>query len=198
MESSPAPPEPVAPTPEEVESSVAARLEVERLAEEREFWASVKGSGDPAEFRAYLNRYPDGAYAVLAHGRLDRLEETASETEPKAEVVASMESSPAPPEPVVPTPEEVEASLELGRKEWRMVQQGLASLGYEPGPVDGLFGVRTREAIRRYQGEKGFEVTGYLKAQESEALVAVGEEVSRAERNQTKGRSKTLPRRPSG
>ena len=70
------------------ESSVAARLEVERLAEEREFWASVKGSGDPAEFRAYLNRYPDGAYAVLAHGRLDRLEETASETEPKAEVVA--------------------------------------------------------------------------------------------------------------
>ena len=49
-------------------------VEAERLAAEREFWASVKGSEDPAELRAYLERYPDGAYAVLARARIERLE----------------------------------------------------------------------------------------------------------------------------
>ena len=44
--------------------------------------------------------------------------------------------------------------------------------------MDGVLGVRTREAIRRYQGKKEFEATGYLRAQESEVLVAVGEEAA--------------------
>ena len=77
--------------------------------------------------------------------------------------------------------EEVEASLGLERDARRQVQAGLASLGFEPGPADGLFGHRTRSAIRRYQGAKGLEATGYLTEAQSRALVAMGKEAMRAE-----------------
>ena len=38
------------------------------------FWESVRDSKDPAELRAYLERYPNGAFAVLARRRLAALE----------------------------------------------------------------------------------------------------------------------------
>ena len=37
------------------------------------FWESVRESTDPADIQAYLDRYPSGAYAALAHNRLKRL-----------------------------------------------------------------------------------------------------------------------------
>ncbi len=40
------------------------------------------------------------------------------------------------------------------------VQRYLAELGYDPGPVDGIGGPRTRAAIRRYQADAGDVVTG--------------------------------------
>ena len=174
--------------PEPAAPSVSARVEAERLAAEREFWASVKASEDPADFRAYLEQFPGGMFEMLARNRLVRFEDTASAKE------AAASSAPAPagptpakeaaassaPAPAGPTPDEVEAALGLERTKRRMVQQGLASLGHAPGAADGLFGSRTREAIRRYQGTKGFETTGYLTAEQSRALVALGEEATRA------------------
>ena len=38
------------------------------------FWNSVRDSSFPAEFRAYLERFPNGTFAALARLRLDRLE----------------------------------------------------------------------------------------------------------------------------
>ena len=38
------------------------------------FWESVRDSKDPAQLRAYLQRYPQGTFAVLARGRLARLD----------------------------------------------------------------------------------------------------------------------------
>jgi hypothetical protein len=40
------------------------------------------------------------------------------------------------------------------------VQDYLASLGYEPGPADGMMGERTREAIRAFEASQGQPVTG--------------------------------------
>jgi peptidoglycan hydrolase-like protein with peptidoglycan-binding domain len=37
----------------------------------------------------------------------------------------------------------------------RAVQAGLADLGYDPGPVDGLAGPKTKAAIRQYQTDHG-------------------------------------------
>ena len=64
--------------------SLAPRPEVapaQDLAAEREllFWQSVKDSDNPWDLRAYLDRYPNGAFAVLARNRLNRLTGTAGE-----------------------------------------------------------------------------------------------------------------------
>jgi hypothetical protein len=39
---------------------------------ELEFWRSVKDSDDSEDFEAYLNRYPNGAFAELARLRVER------------------------------------------------------------------------------------------------------------------------------
>ncbi len=41
-----------------------------------------------------------------------------------------------------------------------VIQAALAAKGYQPGPIDGQMGAKTREAIRQYQAATGFEVTG--------------------------------------
>jgi hypothetical protein len=41
------------------------------------FWNSIKDSDEPEEFKAYLKKYPDGQFAILANNRLQKLEETA-------------------------------------------------------------------------------------------------------------------------
>ena len=66
----------------------------------------------------------------------------------------------------------VEALLGLDRLSRRLIQQGLRNEGFDPGTPDGLFGPRTREAIRRWQDARGSAATGYLGAAEAELLRA--------------------------
>ena len=76
---------------------------------------------------------------------------------------------------VKPIPSKKEAVL--ARKKRILVQRGLASLKFDPGPVDGAFGPKTREAIRGWQKAKGYGPTGRLTKEQADALVAVGEEI---------------------
>jgi len=41
------------------------------------------------------------------------------------------------------------------------IQRMLTELGYRPGPVDGSYGQRTRQAIKRYQSNTGLSVDGH-------------------------------------
>ena len=41
-----------------------------------------------------------------------------------------------------------------------IIQAALAAKGYDPGPIDGKMGAKTRAAVRQYQSDTGFEVTG--------------------------------------
>ena len=63
-----------------------------------------------------------------------------------------------------------EASLELQRPVRRLIQQGLRNEGFDPGTPDGLFGPRTRAAIREWQQSRGASPTGYLNGAEAELL----------------------------
>ena len=72
-----------------------------------------------------------------------------------------------------PSPEEVERGLSLGRSDRVLVQEGLASFGFDVGFADGVFGRRTRDAIRSYQRTKGLAETGYLTRELFEALAAL-------------------------
>jgi len=42
----------------------------------------------------------------------------------------------------------------------RAMQLNLKSLGYDPGPADGLMGPRTRAALKRYQEDRGLTADG--------------------------------------
>ena len=56
----------------------------------------------------------------------------------------------------------VEEGLRLDRAARREVQEGLQAAGFDPGGADGMFGPRTRSAIRRWQTSRGERATGYL------------------------------------
>ena len=70
--------------------------------------------------------------------------------------------------------EEVEAALGLDRPTRRMIQQGLRDEGFDPGVPDGLFGPRTRAAIRRWQEARGARPIGYLDGPQAEFLRLAG------------------------
>ena len=152
--------------------SPAERLAVEELAAERVaaqkellFWESVKDSQDPSDIQAYLDKYPQGEYVVLARNRLKRLlSGTAQSAAPGTEAVP------------VPGLETMEASLGLERADRRLIQLGLMAQGFDPGPVDGMFGRGTRSAIGRWQASLGEELTGYLDAGSARALLQAGQE----------------------
>ena len=71
-------------------------------------------------------------------------------------------------------PATVETSLGLDRPLRRLIQQGLTNEGFDPGAPDGLFGPRTRAAIRGWQESRGVQVSGYLNGAEAELLRAAG------------------------
>lgn len=50
------------------------------------------------------------------------------------------------------------------------IQAELTTLGYEPGPIDGVLGATTRRAIERFQGDQGLPVTGEASQALLEAL----------------------------
>ena len=168
-------------TPATGRANGSARLTAEQLAAERVFWETVKDSRDPADVEAYRTRYPGGTYEALAVNRQERLKWAADE--PAGETVAAVapQAGAAPAAPSSqPSPEAVESSLGLGRSERRSIQAGLASLGFDPGPADGLFGRKMRAALSAWQAAKGEVATGWLTSAEAGVLKAAGEEASRA------------------
>ena len=68
----------------------------------------------------------------------------------------------------------VEDGLGLNQAARQQVQQGLQAEGFAPGGVDGLFGPRTRAAIRNWQSARGVRSTGYLDGPQVEALRSRG------------------------
>ena len=180
------------------------RLTAERLATERLFWESVKDSRDPTDFKAYLDRYPRGAYAALAANRQKRLKGPSTQPTGTEQPMAPARGEPRQPveapekadvqavavtsdeterveSPGRParSPDSIEVALGLDRDKRRRIQRGLASLGFGPGPADGVFGQRTRTAIGKWQSSLVAPTTGYLDAEAAKALLTTGEQVAR-------------------
>lgn len=47
----------------------------------------------------------------------------------------------------------------------RMIQEALKKHGFNPGPLDGIWGPRTASALREFQSERGLRATGVVNAQ---------------------------------
>jgi peptidoglycan hydrolase-like protein with peptidoglycan-binding domain len=96
---------------------------------------------------------------------------------------------PPPPEAATSSPRDVastKADKAPTRAEIAEIQRLLTEKGYEPGPVDGLFGRRTSAAIARYQRDQGLgrtgmatrELIGHLRGQPSTAPAVVAVEAA--------------------
>jgi type II secretory pathway predicted ATPase ExeA len=57
-----------------------------------------------------------------------------------------------------------------GGEQVRLLQQRLRTAGFTPGPIDGILGPKTRQAIRRFQEAHGLRATGHLNAATRQAL----------------------------
>ncbi len=158
------------------------------------FWRSVECES-ARQVQAYLEVYPNGVYVAEAQACLEQqrlqtdreIEDVfwrSVECKSRLQVQAYLE--------VYPTGRYIaeawaclEGQLGLNRAARVLVQQGLAAVGHDPGPADGLFGgaqTRTRRAIRAWQAAKGMAETGYLTREQADTLMALGQEAEEAER----------------
>jgi hypothetical protein len=103
------------------------------------FWDSIKNEKNPRLFEAYLNRYPNGAFAEIA--RIN-LEGTKTAALPSA---AAPESDKA----AVSDPGVLSEARER-----------LYELNFDPGPLTGPVGETARKAIREFQQMSNLPPTG--------------------------------------
>jgi hypothetical protein len=109
------------------------------------FWNSVKDSKSPAVVEAYLERYPDGTFSGLARVLVAQLKRAAAtREEPKKEPPTTIAALPTPPSQPPPSPSPDPEVLA------RSLQSELKRVGCDPGPIDGIWGDRAREALDKF------------------------------------------------
>lgn len=67
---------------------------------------------------------------------------------------------------------DMEAMPSLTAEGIRQVQQALTKKGFDPGPIDGVLGPQTEQALRKFQDYYGIKVTGRI---DNQTLYALGE-----------------------
>ncbi|SDK19507.1 peptidoglycan-binding domain-containing protein [Aliiruegeria lutimaris] len=131
-----------------IEAAAKARAEALELAD----WQAASEAGTVTALNAYLAAHPEGAHAAQARERVAALEGADS---------AAMQQARA-----------AEEALGLNAVTRTMIERRLEQLNLAPGSVDGTFDADTRAALRRYQRERGLEVTGYMSQQVVSQMLA--------------------------
>lgn len=122
------------------------------------FWNSVKDTRNPAEIRAYLDKYPAGTFAALARIRLQDLEKR-----PAAAPAPAV--APPAPAPSSPPARPVDASAPVTDPAGvREVQSRLYNLNYKISSMNGELNSETLKAIRDWQRNVGERETGTMTA----------------------------------
>jgi uncharacterized caspase-like protein len=139
-------------------------------ASELAFWNSIKDSGGTAYLEAYLQQYPNGAFAALAKVRIAELKalqaqadadakaklEAEAKAKEEAEKQKAMETAkleqPAASETVSDLAPIDPAELALA------TQKELARIGCLSGRADGKWGSGSERALKDYAGRQGIEL----------------------------------------
>lgn len=119
-------------------------------------------------------RSRDRIAARLTPVQLARAQRLAREWRPRTSAAEPPVQEQRPSTSAAPTPSAPNAGAESTRGRIANLQRALRRLGYDPGPVDGIPGARTRAAVRAFEADAGLPVTGRLsEGLESAVLAAV-------------------------
>jgi uncharacterized caspase-like protein len=132
---------------------------------ELEFWRSVKESNKPEELNAYITAYPNGQFKALALARLAAIQNGPSTT--TRNLNAGVDPATFTDEATQLTEDQI--GLDKGQR--RDVQRRLTGLGFDT-KVTGAFSEDTRSVIKRWQGARGYPVSGYLNKLQHKALLS--------------------------
>ncbi|MGH1416519.1 MAG: peptidoglycan-binding domain-containing protein [Pelagimonas sp.] len=117
-------------------------------------WNAAREADTVAALNAYLKERPGGAFASEAKARIAELKVLAKRKRDRQAALSE------------------EQSLGLNSVARKLAESRLANLKMNPGPVDGKFDKRTRDAIRRYQRAHSLRVSGFLDEQTVVQLLA--------------------------
>lgn len=127
------------------------------------FWNSVKDSRNPAELKAYLDAYPNGAFAALARIRVSALERALQSPPPPAIATPRPQIPPSPPpSAMAPSVPQVTQSAITSLAIIREVYDKLYNLNYPVGTVSDSVTPELRTAISSWQRRLNRPVTGDL------------------------------------
>jgi hypothetical protein len=88
---------------------------------------------------------------------------------------------------------DMSAVPDLDRKKVRRIQAALRAKGFDPGPVNGVVGTKTKAAIQKFQDHFGIKATGTIDNQTLFALGVVGDKSAAVEEEP---RQRAEPKQP--
>lgn len=88
---------------------------------------------------------------------------------------------------------DMSAVPDLDRSQVRRVQTALRAKGFDPGPINGVVGTKTKEAVQKFQVRFGIKATGAIDNQTLFALGVVGNKSATVEE---KPRARPEPEQP--
>ncbi|MEM8789233.1 MAG: peptidoglycan-binding domain-containing protein [Pseudomonadota bacterium] len=113
-------------------------------AAERDAWDAARTRDTLADYRGFLELFPEGRFAARARDRIETMESAAE----AAERIEGYRQD--------------ERGLGLTVASVAVLERRLAALGYTAGPADGTIDTQTRRSIAAFQAQKGLTPTGYL------------------------------------
>lgn len=129
-----------------------------------EGWRVVKDSQTPEDIVDFIATFPTSRFVGAARARLRQLQAQSSISspddlgQPVHPSIVDTQQAPSPDSASV-------TSLQV-----RYAQVGLRLAGFDPGPVDGIFGQRTLVALRQYQASRDLPMTGTFDTATQQAL----------------------------
>jgi len=150
-------------------ASVPAVQGLDRSQVDVKMWEAAERGNSASDYKAYLESFPTGQFAVFAKNRLAKLEEPAAPA-----------STPATPSRLAGAADEslkgetgsqqTETALKLGAKDRRELQARLRLSGFQGGAASGNFGPAQRMAITAWQKSREIPATGFFTAAQVQAL----------------------------
>jgi len=153
--------------PDEVEGKLEAERRAREQAESRAREEQLRAERAQAEvLKAQADAKKAQADVERAQADAEKAKQEAKRVEAQAQIAAAQAEGLR----HAPAAAMIEDS-QLGQKQRRLIQQRLREMGLYTGPIDAIMGPLTREAIMGYQRSRSAAVTGFLTAEQFDALL---------------------------